>query len=276
LTREKFIWPAIPEMRSRHLIAVGNSHARRGFRFETLGWGYGQVMACVAGRGRVQIDGRWEICGPGTAYITPHGRPHAYETLDDERWILAWATFEGVDHTPLAGLHAACLIHADPRALYQGNLGLYREVLGASDPEMVHAWLELIHLQAMRMTGTLRGASRLWSIWEAVDADPARPWTVDELADIIGVSGEHLRRLCQKQLGRSPMEQVTHLRMRRAATLLLGSTSLKIDAIARAVGYHDRFGFSVAFKRCLGSTPAAYRLSHQNPSLSDPVITDVP
>lgn len=89
-------------------------------------------------------------------------------------------------------------------------------------------------------------------------ADLSRPWTVEGMAALLSLSGEHLRRLCHRQLNRSPMEHVTHLRMIRAAAMLVGSTS-KIDAIAAATGYSTRFAFSTAFGRYYGTSPAQYR-----------------
>ena len=98
----------------------------------------------------------------------------------------------------------------------------------------------------------------LVTLWEHVDADPARPWTRQMLADAAGMSGEHLRRLCQRETGRGPMQHLTALRMRRAG-MLLESTDQKIGAIARAVGYENAFAFSTAFKRHHKVAPAAYR-----------------
>jgi len=64
--------------------------------------------------------------------------------------------------------------------------------------------------------------------------------------------------LCRRQLGRSPMHQVTYLRMRRAAELL-ANTSHTIEAIAQEVGYHNPFVFSNAFTKWIGWRPSEYR-----------------
>ncbi len=76
-------------------------------------------------------------------------------------------------------------------------------------------------------------------------------WTLSELARVAHVSGEHLRRLCTQQLGRTPMRQVTYLRMRRAAELL-STTDEKIESITHAVGYQNPFVFSNTFKKWIG------------------------
>lgn len=71
-------------------------------------------------------------------------------------------------------------------------------------------------------------------------------------------SGEHLRRLCKKALGRSPMQQLTFLRMEKASQLLL-ETDEKIETIARMTGYKNAFHFSNVFMEWVGIRPSEFR-----------------
>ncbi len=272
-TREWMVFPPAPEMAARNLAAVGVSHARRGFRFATKGWVNGQLLITLAGQGRVKVAGRWEECHRGDAYLTPAGQPHAYEAHLDQRWVIAWVTFgPRLEDSPLQRLEAATLVHGDPRPLHDAVRGLYREIISTGDRPLIAAWSEIILLESARLAGTLGGGNRLWKVWEAVDADPGFPWTVDDLARIACMSGEHLRRLCQRQLGRSPMQHVTELRMRQAARLL-GNPDNKIESVAGQVGYNDRFGFSAAFKRHTGSSPAQYRAAQLRRNDNPPSAT---
>ena len=72
------------------------------------------------------------------------------------------------------------------------------------------------------------------------------------------MSAEHLRRLCVRELGRTPMEHVTYIRMQRAKELLEAGDA-KLEAIAPEVGYHSATVFSRAFARCIGMNPSEYR-----------------
>jgi len=83
-------------------------------------------------------------------------------------------------------------------------------------------------------------------------------WTLAQLAREAGYSNEHLRRLCRRQLGRSPMHQVSYLRMRHAAERLT-VTEQTIEAIALEVGYQNPFVFSNAFTKWIGWRPSEYR-----------------
>ena len=146
----------------------------------------------------------------------------------------------------------------DPWRLHGIIQGLYREFVGAGDAIVMHHWAELLHLQVKRMTQPWHRQHRLWRLWEAVDADLARPWTVRELATLACMSGEYLRTLCHRHLGRAPGQHVAYLRMQRAAALLK-TTDWTIEAIAHTVGYDNPFAFSTAFRRWMHLPPSAYR-----------------
>ena len=83
-------------------------------------------------------------------------------------------------------------------------------------------------------------------------------WKLDSLAARCHLSTEHLRRLCRREFGRTPMEHITYMRIRRAQELL-ETTGHKMDHIAATVGYHSADVFTRAFVRCVGLPPSHYR-----------------
>ena len=95
-----------------------------------------------------------------------------------------------------------------------------------------------------------------------------RPWTAADLASLAKISGEHMRRLCQASAGRSPMQQLTYLRIQYAASQL-ATTDGKIEDLALRVGYHNPFAFSNTFKRMTGFRPSQFRRRRQSPRDSD-------
>ena len=127
---------------------------------------------------------------------------------------------------------------------------------------MLQHWVDLVHGYVLRFARPLEKDDRLRLLWERVVAHLADHWTLPLLAQQAGFSNEHLRRLCQRQLGRSPMHQVTYLRMRRAAELL-ATSPLTIEAIATEVGYRNPFVFSNGFTKWIGWRPSEYRRKKQ-------------
>lgn len=92
----------------------------------------------------------------------------------------------------------------------------------------------------------------------ALHADPARPWTVAELARVAGVSRGLFARRFTEQVGEPPMAYLTGWRLALAADLLL-EPDATLGSVARRVGYGDGFALSTAFKRVRGISPAEHR-----------------
>ncbi|WP_182876220.1 AraC family transcriptional regulator [Microbispora sp. H10670] len=91
-------------------------------------------------------------------------------------------------------------------------------------------------------------------------AEPARPWTVAELAGRAGVSRAALAQRFGRLVGEPPMAYLTGLRLALAADLLR-ETDATLEAVARQVGYGTAFALSTAFKREHGVSPQRYRES---------------
>lgn len=90
---------------------------------------------------------------------------------------------------------------------------------------------------------------------------PAHAWTVDELANDVGLSRSALGERFAAVIGQPPMQYLTRWRLQLAADLLHNSRRA-IAAIAADVGYDSEAAFSRAFKRELGAAPATWRRAH--------------
>lgn len=81
---------------------------------------------------------------------------------------------------------------------------------------------------------------------------------VEDLANAVGVSAEHLIRIFHRQLGISPLQYFARLKAEAASALLVDS-ALSVGAVAELFGYENQFHFSKVFKKCTGLAPQAYR-----------------
>lgn len=261
-TPEKIIHPQIsPLMDTFHIGLAGVSDAGRGFRMVRLNPRFGHVLACFEGSGEVLIDNTWRACSAGMAYLSPPHHVCAYHTVKKQRWGFAWLWWHpSATEAPLIAGKTPRLIAADAEYLRSAVVGLYRESIGAAQPTAIDNWVQLLYVYAKRIgeSDLFHANHNLHALWEMVDADLARGWTREGLADIAGISSEHLRRLCHQQVGRGPMRHVSYLRMHRAAALL-ESTNQKVESIGRLVGYRSGFAFSTAFAREMGMPPRKYR-----------------
>jgi AraC-like DNA-binding protein len=93
----------------------------------------------------------------------------------------------------------------------------------------------------------------------ALHEDPARKWTVADLARHANVSGSLLDERFRDVLGLAPIRYLTGWRMHLAEDLLRAS-DLGVATVARKVGYDSEEAFSRAFKRAHGSAPSVWRV----------------
>jgi AraC family transcriptional activator of mtrCDE len=99
----------------------------------------------------------------------------------------------------------------------------------------------------------------------AIFNEPARPWTVPELAQRCNMSRATFIRHFQERLGRSASELLTDIRMMVAANALKAS-DMSTRAIAELAGYQSEAAFQRAFKHQMGITPAQWRRTHERPA----------
>jgi AraC-like DNA-binding protein/mannose-6-phosphate isomerase-like protein (cupin superfamily) len=81
--------------------------------------------------------------------------------------------------------------------------------------------------------------------------------TLEQLAEIAGLSPSHYSRLFKKYAGHSPIDYLLHLRMDRAKELLVLS-DYRLKAIAESIGYTDELYFSRMFKKIVGLSPTEF------------------
>ncbi len=98
----------------------------------------------------------------------------------------------------------------------------------------------------------------LRSAAEAIHFESRKPWTIEALADLSGLSRTSFAVRFQELTGTSPLAYLTQVRMLNAVDLL-ERTNDTLGAIALQVGYGSEAAFSTAFKRELGVSPGAYR-----------------
>jgi AraC-like DNA-binding protein len=93
---------------------------------------------------------------------------------------------------------------------------------------------------------------------EAIHAEPARRWTVEELAARGGSGRAAFAKRFRELVGDAPLAYLRSWRMTLAAEYL-ADPDVTVGAVARRVGYSDAFTFSAAFKRERGVAPSTVR-----------------
>jgi AraC-like DNA-binding protein len=258
--------PACAALGQHQIAHVGVAEAWSPYRIVRPKQSGIYFMACFGGRGRVLVDGRWQVCRAGYACLLPLHILNAFHAEPGSRWEFCWVRYQQPpEQKPITTTSSPVMARFDAQPLRAAILGLFHECRGVAGAAAIHHWVELIQTYVLRFAQPWHVDDRLWLVWEKVAANLGEPWTLATLAQEAHLSGEHLRRLCRQQLGRSPMHHVTYLRMRRAVELL-SSTSDKVETIAAKLGYQNPFVFSTTFKKWIGWRPSEHRTKTPKPA----------
>lgn len=247
-----------PALRNAHVSWVGHSILFPPYRMIRLHAAHSHVVATLKGRGQALLHGEVVELKAHDVYLAPVGAHHAYEVAGEGPWQIVWIFFDDSEAAPALQHASAELRRSDAGDFEAVVKMLLRETAGPAKASAIDALASLLHTAVQRITGVERVDLRLAGLWERLEANLAHPWSVPEMARLAGVSEEHLRRLCHRFHHRSPAAQLTHLRMRRASSLLR-STPATLEDIAHRSGYGSPYSFSVAFRRWSGISPARYR-----------------
>ena len=92
---------------------------------------------------------------------------------------------------------------------------------------------------------------------EAMHADPAHRWTLNELASRAGMSRSIFAQRFREKVGETPIAYLTRWRMMLAAERLACGRE-PLAKIARSFGYESENAFNTAFSRMMGCSPRRY------------------
>lgn len=84
---------------------------------------------------------------------------------------------------------------------------------------------------------------------------------MEDLAAKLGLSEEHFIRLFRAELGMTPFQYYTRLKIEAACGLLTGGT-LQVGGVAEYFGFENQFHFARVFKKCTGLSPTEYRRTY--------------
>ena len=181
-----------------------------------------------------------------------------------------------VGHCSFGSPDAALLVSLLPRLVHvrdDNRLAIVVQLVAdesrarrlARDVILAHL-LEVLFIEALRSgTGTaaspglLRGLAdtRLAEAIRQMHENPARPWTVAELAKAAALSRSAFFERFSRTVGLAPMAYLLAWRMALAKQLLRRREGA-LTEVAERVGYSSASTFSVAFARHVGQSPMRY------------------
>lgn len=256
LLKSAVLCPAFSQYKINHIGIMDATSPYEVLRINQSGTFF---LACITGAGEILIDGSWQVIKAGQACVFPPFVTNALRAQSKQNWKFAWVRYkEDKSKKTIANTHSP--IHGEYNSEVIETIfeEIKKEISSTSSKPVTIAWVNLLHQQVLKFTKPTQLDDRLLNILSAVAANPGHDWTLYELAEYGNMSSEHLRRLTNLQLGRSPMQQIIFMRMMYARKLL-SDTKQPIETIAKAVGYSSAFSFSNTFYKWMGYRPSTIR-----------------
>ncbi len=230
----------------------------------------------LAGSMESRVAGRTWTVGPGQAMLFPPDTPVRFP---------AWST-----DCRMLGLRVekATLAREAERVFATSRMRLPRRADLATP--MGSAWLRLVRttfedargcadlfngrgvgdaVTSMLVTGLLmavvpeddRGSSPcgprpVHRVVSALEADPARPWTAADMAEIAGVSVRRLQQAFHDHLGTSPMSHLRAVRLQHVREDLSQGRGETVSDVALSWGFTHLGRFSADYRRRFGELPS--------------------
>lgn len=264
------IYPCNPQVRQLpiYLTGIGGSEYQYHIK-RTEGYCWHQLLYSAKGQGSLCYDNVTIPLGEGHFFFLPADYPHEYYPKEGN-WDVRWVAFTGFACPQILqelGLtRPVCVRLEDCSPLEK----LYNKLFVTQKTDHVHGdftcsglmydYLLAFHKQVLDKgpSGGTDKSSLLMPVLNYIDDNFHKDFPMTVLAELAGVSSQHLCRIFKETLHMRPTEYLTYRRLSEAKTLLRHS-ELPVAKIGEQIGFPDAGYFSTVFKRYEGVSPAEYR-----------------
>jgi len=251
------------------VLLAGISSTGKGFQIGRVRPPFHLVLFTRRGKGLVVTPDKVEILKPGDMLIVPARTTSHVHCTHEDSWEFIffrvadnhkWVQLRDSDIRILPNHNIPGLEFCMGQFIYEAlSNNRARHEIAALYAELMMIYLDR-ELDFTETPHDVQIRERFSWLWNMVDSQLQKKWTIDELSAHIAMSRTHFFHMCMKYHRRSPMQMITRFRMERAKSLLKG-WDIAVGLVAELVGYTDPYAFSVAFKRCTGLSPTEYRNS---------------
>lgn len=213
----------------------------------------------------------------GAVSVVPAGSGHAWSTRGPVAFthiyvppaMVERAVVEAFDRNP-ARIHLADEV-GRPEPLLSGLSEALRRELASAEPSpalLLDSLLDTFILALLQRCSNLAEVSarppcamsprRLKRVLDCMEANLAEPITLDDLAEVSGMSRYHFCRVFRRETGLPPYAYLLERRV-ELAKRLLSETGVALPEVMARTGFSSKTRFSTNFRRATGRSPAQYR-----------------
>lgn len=227
------------------------------------------IFCTLSGKGRLKYMGQtWHLL-PGTAVLINCMNHHYYECLSGQSWEFLWLHFNGpaalgyYEEFVKSGFR---VIREEDPLFLEDSL---RSILSLTQNKSLHSEILISDLITRILTRLLIENSRetagevlmpvyVTRVLQSIDRHFQEPLSLDIFAADAGISKYHLSREFKRCMGVPVNEYLISVRLTHAKELLRYST-LPVEQVAYACGFHSAGHFINMFRKREQTTPLQYR-----------------
>jgi hypothetical protein len=128
-------------------------------------------LAGFRGKGRVLMNGHWQILKPNYACWLPANAKYAFEAMPSSGWKFCWVCYNRpVYQPPIAGVESPHSAPFETLPLQLAIAGLLHECNGPGQPFIIQGWAGLVHAYVLSFTETRSS----WSVDKRLRPQPAK------------------------------------------------------------------------------------------------------
>lgn len=264
------IYPNNPQVRQLplYLVGIGGSEYQ-GHVNRPEGYYWNQLLYSVKGQGCLKTEATTITLSEGWFFFLPSGVPHEYYPVTPT-WEVRWVVFDGYAWPQIRkelGLTRPICIKPDD---CNGLEKIYNKMFVAQKTDkvfgdytcsgLIYDYLLEFYRQVTNKStsGGTDKSELLMPILNYIDDHFHEDFSMTVLAELAGVSSQHLCRIFKETMHLRPTEYLTYRRLGEAKNLLR-HTDTPIAEIGMQCGFPDAGYFSTVFKRYEGMSPAEYR-----------------
>ncbi|MEC0230752.1 AraC family transcriptional regulator [Paenibacillus alba] len=228
-------------------------------------------LQSIEGSGEIILETGAVKLGENQGMLLPAGIPHEYK-LSASRWSTWYLTFDGAlaasivyaleiplstaiswgSETPLSSIHE----------YYYEKYRYSYDFTGMNGSLEVYQFLTLLkkHGNVNKSASFSQSHERLLPLLFQLEisfasSDTGLPW----MAQLLGVSPQHVNTLFRKAFGLSPYQYLLQLRLQKSKEFLIAQPGLTVKQVAEATGFLDASHFISTFRKSIGLTPEVFR-----------------
>ncbi len=250
------------------VVCGGSERVRPDYVIQRRTFPFFAVELVAEGEGELSLDGKKCRLRPGVVFAYGPGVAHTIRTEATRPMLKYYVDFVGrrakelLERSPVRpGKFVQVSTPGDLREIFES---LQRNGAGESPygPALCAALIPVLLLKIAERAVPASGADpRALATYQRaralIDARFLEFKTLDEAARAAGVNLSYLCRLFQRFDHQTPYRHLLHLKMNRAAQLLLDS-GLLVKEVAAELGVGDPFNVSRAFRSVFGLSPEKF------------------